>query len=421
MTEARPTGGQPAIANPNRALAFIVITVVLDVIGIGIILPVLPELLLELQPGSLAEAAVYGGWLAFAYAFMQFLFSPILGNLSDAYGRRPILILGLVVLAFDYVIMALAPTIFILFIGRVLAGAAGASFTTASAYIADVSPPEKRAANFGLIGAAFGVGFVIGPAIGGILGEYGTRLPFWAAAGFTLLNAAFGFFVLPESLPPSRRRKFDIWRSNPFGAFKQFLGRPIVLLLIGAALIFELSQQVYPSIWPYWGAEVYGWGPGTVGLSLAAFGVAIFVAEGFVLRWLLSKVSEHAVIIGSTVLAVIVCFILGFNRLEWVVWLLLVPCAFSGFANSALHGLASNRVGEDSQGELSGAITSGVAVVSFVAPPVMTGVFAQFSQRSNDLAYIPGAPFLLAGVIAGFMFIAYGLARRKMSAEKPDV
>jgi DHA1 family tetracycline resistance protein-like MFS transporter len=281
-----------------------------------------------------------------------------------------------------------------------------------------VSPPEKRAANFGLIGAAFGVGFVIGPAIGGLLGEYGTRLPFWAAAAFAFLNAAFGFFVLPESLAESKRRKFDLWRSSPFGAFKQFLGRPVVMLLIASALVFELAQQVYPSIWPYWGSETFGWGPGEVGLTLAGFGIAIFVAEGLVLRWILAKVSEHAVIIGSTLLAVVVLFTLGFNKAEWLVWFLLIPSAFSGFANSAIHGLASNRVSEDSQGELSGAITSGVAVVSFVSPPLMTGVFAYFSARDTEVIYLPGAPFMLAGIISAAMFIPYFMANRRMAAEK---
>ncbi|MEO0637028.1 MAG: TCR/Tet family MFS transporter [Pseudomonadota bacterium] len=407
---------QERAVDPQRALVFIVITVILDVIGIGIILPVLPDLIRELQPGSYGEAAVYGGWLAFAYAFMQFIFAPILGNLSDAYGRRPVLILGLVALGVDYIIMALAPTLFLLFIGRVLAGAAGASFTTASAYIADVSPPEKRAANFGLIGAAFGIGFVIGPAIGGLLGEFGTRVPFWAAAAFAFANAAFGYFILPESLPKSKRRPFNILRSNPLGALKQLAGRPVVILLVAAILVFELSQQVYPSIWPYWGSETFGWGPREVGLTLAAFGICIFIAEGLVLRLLLAHFSEHAVIVSSTLLALVVLTIIGLNTREWLVWLLLIPSAFSGFANSAIQGLASNRVGDDQQGELAGAVTSGVSIVSFTAPVLMTSTFAAFSDRSNDLPYLPGAAFLLAAIICVATFAPYSLARTRMRA-----
>lgn len=416
MTANNSAPHAPALNN-QRALTFITINVILDVIGIGIILPVLPDLIRELQPGSYADAAVLGGWLAFAYAFMQFIFAPILGNLSDAYGRRPVLIIGLLALGVDYIIMALAPTMFLLFVGRVLAGAAGASFTTASAYIADVSPPEKRAANFGLIGAAFGVGFVIGPAIGGLLGEYGTRVPFWAAAGFAFANAAFGYFVLPESLPKSKRRPFNLMRSNPFGALKQLAGRPVVIMLVTAILVFELAQQVYPAIWPYWGSETFGWGPREVGLTLAAFGICIFIAEGLVLRWLLTKISEHAVIVSSTLLALAVLTTIGLNNREWLIWFLLMPSAFSGFANSAIQGLASNRVGDDQQGELAGAVTSGIAIVSFTAPVLMTSTFAAFSDRSNDLPYLPGAAFLLAAIICVIMFVPYSLARKRMMAE----
>ena len=410
MSEAPTSATLPDV--PRFALTFIVITVILDVVGIALIIPVLPQLIREVQPGSFADAAIFGGWLAFAYAFMQFIFSPVLGNWSDAIGRRPVLIFGLVFLGIDYVIMALAPTLGWLFIGRILAGAAGASFTTASAYIADISPPEKRAANFGLIGAAFGVGFVIGPAIGGLLGEYGTRLPFWAAAGFAFINAAFGFFILPESLKPSKRRRFELRRSNPFGAFKQISKMRVVMLLIIAIVVFELAQQVYPAIWPFWGPVMFDWSPGDIGLTLTAFGVLIFIAEGLVLRVLLARYTEHVVIIGSTLLAVITMLTLGFLSVEWLVWIMLVPSAFSGFANSAIQGLASNSVSDDQQGELSGAIMSGMSIVAFISPPLMTALFFLFSQPENSLPYLPGAPFLMGALICIAMFVPYMMSRR---------
>jgi DHA1 family tetracycline resistance protein-like MFS transporter len=401
--------------NSKRALFFILVNVGIDVIGLGIIIPVLPELIREISTmqggsSSMSNAAIVGGWLMFAYALMQFVFAPILGNLSDRYGRRPILLWGLFWLGVDYVIMALAPTMFWLFVGRILAGMAGASHVTAYSYIADVSPKDKRAANFGLVGMAFGIGFVIGPAIGGLLGSLDPRLPFWAAAALCFANLALGYFVLPESLAKSKRRKFDIKRANPVGAFKQFLHIKPVLMLIVAATLFEFASQVYPSLWAYFTPVSYGWSTAEVGLSLAIFGILIAFGEGYLLRILLSKFGEHRVIISSIILS-IACFaafaVVSDGTAAYVV---MVFAAFSGFAGSSIHGLASNHAAENVQGELNGAIMSAASIVQIIAPPLMTGIFALFTLETARV-YFPGAPFILAAVLVALVIFPYLKAR----------
>jgi MFS transporter, DHA1 family, tetracycline resistance protein len=406
----------PAALASRRALTFIFITVAIDIIGLGIIIPVIPELIRQISVDSggssaMGDAALVGGWLMFAYALMQFIFAPIMGNLSDRFGRRSVLLWGLFWLGVDYVIMALAPTILWLFIGRILAGMAGASYVTAFSYIADVSPREKRAANFGLIGMAFGVGFVIGPAIGGLLGSLDPRLPFWVAAGLCFANLAFGFFALPESLSPARRRAFSILRANPVGALRQFMGIKPVLMLIIAGTLFELASHVYPVIWAYYTPERFGWSTADVGLSLAVFGVMIGIGEGLVLRLALGRFGEHRVIIASTILAV-ACFaafaVVSNGTLAYVI---MIISAFSGFASSSIQGLASNHVGEEAQGELSGAVVSANSIVHVLAPPVMTGLFAWFTMENAPI-YMPGAPFVLAAFVAALVFVPYFKARR---------
>lgn len=415
-TVETPPAASGKTPTSKRALTFILITVAIDVIGLGIIIPVLPELIREISvstggSSTMGDAALIGGWLMFAYALMQFVFAPILGNLSDRFGRRPILLWGLFWLGIDYIIMALAPTILWLFIGRILAGTAGASYVTAFSYIADVSPKEKRAANFGLIGMAFGVGFVIGPAIGGLLGAIDPRFPFWAAAGLCFANLGFGYFALPESLAKSKRRKFEIKRANPVGALKQFLGVKPVLMLIIAGTLFEFASHVYPIIWAYFTPVQYGWSTADVGLSLAVFGIMIAFGEGVVLRIVLAHFGEHRVIIGSTILA-IACFaafaVVSNGTLAYVV---MIISAFSGFASSGIQGLASNHVAEDVQGELNGAIMSATSIVHIIAPPVMTGLFAWFTLENASI-YLPGAPFILAAVLALMVFVPYAKARR---------
>ncbi|MEM1160922.1 MAG: MFS transporter, partial [Pseudomonadota bacterium] len=257
----------------NRSALFVFVTIALDAMGIGIIIPIMPDLMQELSGEDIGNAALWGGYLAFSYAIMQFLFGPTIGNLSDRYGRRPVLLISLFMLGVDYVVMALAPNLVILFIGRVLSGIAGATHSTATAYIADVTPKEKRAAAFGLVGAGFGVGFVFGPAIGGVIGEFGTRAPFVAAAALAFLNFAYGYFLIPESLPPEKRRNFELHRANPMGALYQMRRVPMVGWFVVAMFLYALSHYVYPAVWSYYTKEKFGWANWEIGVSLAAVGI----------------------------------------------------------------------------------------------------------------------------------------------------
>lgn len=396
----------------SKAIIFILITVMIDVIGLGIIIPVLPALIGEVSGGTMADAAVIGGWLMFAYAFMQFLFAPVLGNLSDRFGRRPVLLVGLFWLGIDYMIMALAPTLGWLFVGRILAGMAAATFVTAFAYVADISSPSKRAANFGLVGMAFGLGFIIGPAIGGVLGAIDTRLPFFAASLLCFANLAFGYSVLPESLGIDKRRRFDWKRANPLGALVRYWPMKPILMLITAFALLELALHVYPAVWAYFTPVVYGWSTAEVGLSLALFGLLMAIGEGFLLRVALKWFGEHIVVIGATLMAVLTFLLFSVVTDGTWAYGVMVLTAVSGFGSTAMQGLASNAVGADEQGEVQGAMTSAKAVVFFIAPPVMTGLFAAFSGGVPWLPMFPGAPFLLAAVVAGLVFVPYFAARR---------
>ncbi|MEM6711969.1 MAG: TCR/Tet family MFS transporter [Pseudomonadota bacterium] len=401
----------------RKPLLFIFITVLLDVTGLAIIIPVLPELISEVsgEPGvviTLSEAAVIGGWLMFAYAFMQFLAAPVLGNLSDAYGRRPVLLTGLAVLGLDYLIMALAPTLVWLFIGRTLAGMAAATITTAFAYIADITPKEKRAARFGLVGAAFGVGFILGPAIGGVLGTLDVRLPFFAAATLCFLNFAFGLFVLPESLSRERRRPFELRRANPVGTLIALAPLKPIMFLILAYAGLEFAFQVYPAVWAYFTPVMYGWSTAQVGLSLAFIGVLITFAEGFLIRVALKRIGEHGVVVGSILVSIVAMALLAFVTTSWGALLVMVFAGISGVGTTALQALASGAVDETRQGEITGAITSAKSMVFFLAPPMMTGLFAAFTREGGSLPYLPGAPFLFAAIICCLVFWPYGRARR---------
>ena len=266
------------------AVGFIFVTLLLDITGLGIIIPVLPQLIQELTGSDVSQAARYGGWLLFAYAFFQFLFAPLVGALSDRYGRRPVLLLSLLGFGLDYIVLALAPTLAWLFVARVVSGIFGASFSTGFAYIADVSPPEKRAQNFGLVGAAFGLGFIIGPVSGGLLGEFGPRVPFFVAAALSLLNMAYGYFVLPESLPVERRRAFEWKRANPIGALSALRRYPQVLGLIGSLVFLYIASHAVQGTWSYFVIEKFAWSPKDIGLSLGVVGILSALVQGFLIR-----------------------------------------------------------------------------------------------------------------------------------------
>ncbi len=396
-------------------LIFILITVMLDSMGIGLIMPVMPDLIQELEAGDLGQAALWGGILAAIFAVMQFLFGPVIGGLSDRFGRRPVLLIALVVMAFDYVLMAVAGTIWLLVIGRIIGGITAATQSTASAYMADISKPEDKSANFGLIGAAFGMGFVLGPLMGGLLAEYGTRAPFWAAAVLAGANAIFGYFALPETVTDQIRRPFSLRRANPLGAFKHIGQLPGLGRLMGMSFIYGIAFFVYPSIWAYFGKLQFGWGPGMIGLSLGAFGIGIAIVQGVLIRPILARIGErNAVLLGLGV-DVVAFVALGFVTNGWIALALTPLTALGSIAGPALQGIMSRTAPDDQQGELQGALTSINAVASIAAPLAMTQVFFYFTHENAPI-YLPGAPFILSAIlVVGAIGVYLPVLRTKLA------
>ncbi len=381
----------------GAALIFIFITVLVDVIGLGIIIPVLPGLIMELTGEGLSMASRYGGWLMFTYAIMQFLAAPVIGGLSDRYGRRPVLLASLFGFGIDYIILGFAPTITWLFIGRFMAGITGASFTTASAYIADVSPPEKRGQNFGLIGAAFGLGFIVGPVLGGLLGHFGPRVPFFAAAGLTLLNWLYGYFILPESLKPESRRPFSWKRANPLGSLMQVRKYPVIVGLIAVLVLTYIAGHATQSTWAYYTMEKFGWDEKAVGYSLGFVGLMVALVQGGLIRVAIPKLGEVRSVYLGLILYAIGFVGFAFASAGWMMYAIMVPFALSGLAGPALQGIMSNQVPANSQGELQGALTSLMSLTSVVGPPLMTNLFGYFTSE-NAPVFFPGAPFLAGAV-----------------------
>ena len=384
--------------NKRLAVTFILISVMLDSMGIGLIIPVMPDLIQEVEGQGIGAAAVWGGILATTFAAMQFVFGPTVGSLSDRYGRRPILIISLVIMAFDYVLMALAHTIWLLIIGRVIGGITAATGSTAAAYIADISEPEEKAANFGLIGAAFGMGFVLGPVIGGVLAEYGTRAPFWAAAALAATNAIFGYFVLPETVTDRIRRPFEWRRANPLGAFKNIGRLPGLKRLMLIVFIYNVAFFVYPGVWAYFGAERFGWGPGMIGLSLGFFGIGIAVMQGIMIRPILRRLGERQAVILGCAAHIVAFFAIAFVSNGWVALAFTPLAALGSIAAPALQGIMSRRASDDQQGELQGTITSINAVATILAPLLVTQTFWHFTKDGAAI-YAPGAPFILSAVL----------------------
>jgi DHA1 family tetracycline resistance protein-like MFS transporter len=417
----------PVSPQSNLTLACILLTIFLDMIGLGITLPVLPSLIKQLNGGSVADAAVIGGWLTFMYSLMQFVFGPVLGNLSDQLGRRPILLVALVGLTIDYTLMSFAPAVIFLFIGHTIAGISGASVATATAYIADITPQEKRAQRFGLIGAAFGLGFIVGPVLGGLLGLLGPRWPFYAAAFFAAANFLFGLFVLPESLAKNRRRRFDIRRANPFGALWSLSRNPVVLWLLLALGLFTLASQAFPSVWNFFTIEVLSFSTAEIGLALGAFGVGFAISQAFLIGPVIKRVGEwFAVIIGMAA-AAIAMIGTAFIHTPFGLYGFLLVGSLAGLAGPAINSLMSRQVSDDSQGELQGAINATNSLTAIIGPLFATQLFNYFTMPpKGSFFYFPGAPFLGAGVLvvagaAVFAFTAwrFDLMHRPPVAKHP--
>jgi DHA1 family tetracycline resistance protein-like MFS transporter len=391
-----------APAPSRHAVTFVLITVLLDMVGFGLIMPVLPGLIEEVQGLGLADAAFIGGWMFFAFSIAQFAFSPLMGNLSDRYGRRPLLLLAIFGLFVDYLFSAFAPSIFWLFVGRVVAGLCGSSYVIANAYIADVTPPEGRAKAYGLMGAAFGVGFVLGPAIGGLLGEFGTRVPFFVAAGIAACNFVYGWFVLPETLAPEKRRAFEWRRANPFGTLAVFRRYSGVLPLCGVLFVYFFASSVYPAIWPFWGMAKFDWSVAMVGLSLAAFGLIAAFFQGVLIGPLVVRFGEHRLALFGLIIAAVSAVGYGLVGTLTGVLILLVIHGPEGFVHPMLTAIMSKAVPEDAQGELQGGISSVMNIAMLLGTVVFSQIFGHFMQpealiQSPDVAmYVAAAVLALA-------------------------
>lgn len=381
----------------QAAIGFIFITLLIDVIGLGIIIPVVPTLIQELIHGDVSEAAKYGGWLTFAYAITQFVFSPLVGNLSDKYGRRPVLLLSLFGFSLDYLLLAFAPTITWLFIGRIIAGITGASITTASAYIADISTDENRAKNFGMIGAAFGLGFIIGPVIGGLLGQYGARVPFYAAAVLCLLNFIYGYFILPESLANKNRREFDIKRANPIGSFIHLKKYPSLIGLVSAVFLLHTASHAVQSNWSYFTMYQFKWDETMVGISLGVIGLLVALVQGGLIRWINPKLGNVKSIYVGMALYTLGMFLFGFATQSWMMFAFLIPYCLGGIAGPALQAVIASKVPANEQGEIQGTLTSLISAAAIIGPPLMSTVFYYFTHNEAPFTFA-GAPFILGGV-----------------------
>jgi MFS transporter, DHA1 family, tetracycline resistance protein len=381
------------------ALAFIFITVLVDSIGFGIILPVLPRLIMQLTGVTVDRAAAYGGGLASAYAVMQFFCAPVLGNLSDAFGRRPVLLFALLALGCDYFIMGLAPTIGWLFVGRVIAGLAGASFTPAYAYVADITEPAKRAQSFGLMGAAFGIGFILGPAIGGLLGDLSPRAPFFAAGAIALANTAFGYFALPESLPLASRRPFHWARANPLGTLAQVSKYPVVAWLLGALFLWQLGHQVLPSVWAFYTISKFHWTSAQVGYSLAWVGTMMAIAQGLLTRVLIPWIGgERRAALAGMAAAVFAYLGYAFASQGWMMYPVSLSTFIFALAYPSMNAIASRQTPANAQGELQGAVACLYSLSAILGPPLMTQIFGHFSS-GTAWVHFPGAPFATAAVL----------------------
>ncbi len=398
----------------KAAIGFIFITLLIDVMGWGLIIPVMPELIAQLKNIPVNEASPYGAWLLSVYAFTQFVFAPVIGNLSDKYGRRPVLLSSLLGFGIDYLFLALAPTYGWLFVGRVIAGITGASFTTASAYIADISTNENRAKNFGLIGAAFGLGFIIGPALGGLLAGWGVRAPFYAAAGLCLLNALYGYFVLPESLSKENRREFQWKRANPVGSLKLLQRYPAIGGLAFAFFLIYLAAQAVQGNWNFFTIYRFNWTEKMVGISLAVVGVLVGGVQAGLTRVVNPKLGNEKSIYLGLLLYTLGLVLFAFASEGWMMFAFLVPYCLGGISGPALQSTLATHVPPNEQGELQGTLTSLMSLTTIIGPPIMNYLFKYFTTKNAPI-HFPGAFFLLAAL---FMLASFIITWNVLSKEK---
>ena len=400
----------------QAAIGFIFITMLIDITGWGIIIPVIPKLISELINGDISEAAKYGGWLTFAYAITQFVCAPLIGNLSDKYGRRPIILISLFAFAMDYLLLAFSPNIFWLFVGRIIAGLTGASITTASAYIADVSTPENRAKNFGMIGAAFGLGFIIGPVLGGLLGQFGSRVPFYAAAVLCLLNFLYGYFILPESLSKENRRAFEWKRANPVGALLNLRKHPALIGLILAIFLLYIGSHAVHSNWSFFTMYRFNWNEKMVGISLGVVGLLVGLVQGGLVRFTSPRLGNTKSIYLGLSLYTIGMLLFAFATESWMMFAFLVPYCLGGIAGPALQSEVSGKVPANEQGEIQGTLASLMSASAIIGPPMMTNTFYFFTHDEAPFQ-LPGAPFILGGflMLLSTIIAYYSLHKNKKS------
>lgn len=399
----------------SAAIGFIFITLLIDITGWGIVIPVVPKLIQELiHNPDLSVASQYGGWLSFVYAAMQFVFASVLGGLSDKFGRRPIILFSLLGFSINFLIQALAPSIFWLFVGRIFSGVTGASITTASAYIADISTDEDRAKNFGLIGAAFGLGFIIGPVVGGVLGHYGPRIPFYAASALCLINFLYGLFILPESLDNKHRRPFDWRRANPVGSLLQLKKYPEILGLIVALIFVYIAGHAVQTNWTFFTMYKFSWTERMVGISLGVSGFMAALVQGYLIRFIQPKIGSEKSIFYGLLLYSLGMILFAFATKSWMMFAFLIPYGLGGIAGPALQSTISAQVPKNEQGELQGALASLVSLTAIVGPPLMTNTFYYFTHDEAPFKF-PGAPFFLGFILMGIsaVIVYYVFNNRK--------
>lgn len=401
----------------NAAIGFIFITLLIDVIGFGIIIPVMPQLIADLKHVDISTAAKYGSYLTVAYAVTQFVFAPVLGSLSDKYGRRPVLLFSLFGFGIDYLFLALAPAYSWLFAGRIIAGITGASFSTAAAYIADISEPENRAKNFGMIGAAFGIGFIIGPLLGGLLSSFGQRIPFYAAAALALLNWVYGYFVLPESLKKENRREFSWKRANPVGTLLHLRKFASVAGLLLSVLLLYIAAHAVMSNWNYFTIHRFKWNETMVGISLAVVGVLVALVQAGLTRVINPKIGSEKSLYSGLALYAIGMLLFGIANQSWMMFVFLIPYCLGGIAQPAIQAVMAGKVPPNAQGELQGAITSLMSLAAIIGPLVMNNLFFFFTH-SEAPVYLPGAPFFLGAILmAASAIIAYKTLHQTKTVE----